>query len=211
MTALVDGRRVSVIGQPDILRNAYLAQEGDAALALRLLGGQRVLEWYIPDPLELATDEVPSLGDLTPAWVRWVPVQLAVTAFVVMLWRGRRLGRLVPEPLPVAVRAAETQEGRARLYRQSGARDRAASTLRTAALRRLAHRFQAAGTSPTLLADRIATATDRTAPSVQQTLLGPAPPDDAALVRLADELDAIEQDVSGVPRSTTTATTRDGR
>ncbi len=211
VTAVADGRRVSVIGQPDILRNAYLAQEGDAALALRLLGGQRALEWYIPDPLELATDEAPSLGDLTPDWVRWVPVQLAVTVVVVMLWRGRRLGRLVPEPLPVVVRAAETQEGRARLYRQSGARDRAAATLRTAALRRLAHRFQAAGNSPTLLADRISAATGRAAPSVQQTLLGPAPADDAALVRLADELDAIEQDVSGTHRSTTHATTRDGR
>jgi hypothetical protein len=210
-SAVAGGRRVTVIGQPDVLRNGYLAQEGNAALALRLLGAQSVLEWYMPDPLELKADEVPTLGELTPRWVRWVPAQLAVTALVVMLWRGPRLGRLVPEPLPVVVRAAETQEGRARLYRQAGARDRAASTLRTATLRRLARRFEATGSSPGLLADRVAAGTGRSAPSVQQTLLGPAPADDAALVRLADALDAIEQDVAGTRGPTTTATTRDGQ
>ena len=42
------------------------------------------------------------------------------------LWRARRLGPVVAEPLPVVVRAAETVEGRARLYRRGGARGQAA-------------------------------------------------------------------------------------
>ena len=41
-----------------------------------------------------------------------------------LLWRGRRLGRLVVEPLPVVVQAVESTESRGRLYRR--ARDRAA-------------------------------------------------------------------------------------
>ncbi|MFZ0159065.1 MAG: hypothetical protein WAL50_08570, partial [Kineosporiaceae bacterium] len=73
--------------------------------------------------------------------------------------------------------------------------------------RRLARRFEATGNSPGLLADRVAAGTGRSAASVQHTLLGPAPADDAALVRLADALDAIEQDVSGTGASTMTTTT----
>ena len=40
-----------------------------------------------------------------------------------MLWRGRRLGPLVVEPLPVVVKAVESTQGRGRLYRR--VRDRA--------------------------------------------------------------------------------------
>lgn len=190
-------RRITVIGQPDILRNRDLATDGNAALALRLLGQGSTLQWYVPDPAELTVDDAPTLDELTPRWVRWVPAQLALVVLVVVFWRGRRLGRLVPEPLPVVVRAAETAEGRARLYRQARARDRAAATLRTATVRRLARRFEAVGGTPEQLADRVAEATGRPAAEVRGTLLGPAPTDDASLVRLARALDEIEHDVGG--------------
>ena len=48
------------------------------------------------------------------------------------LWQARRLGPVVAERLPVVVRAAETVEGRGRLYRARRARDRAAAALRAA-------------------------------------------------------------------------------
>ena len=41
-----------------------------------------------------------SLRSLLPGWVGWVTFQLLVVVLVCMIWRGRRLGRLVPEPLP---------------------------------------------------------------------------------------------------------------
>lgn len=193
-----DGRTITVLGQADVLRNGHLAEQGNAALALRLLGAHDRLVWYLPDPLELSAGaQPPSVSDLTPPWVRWVTLQLLIALVVAMLWRARRLGKLVGEPLPIVVRAAEAQEGRARLYRQAGARDLAAATLRTATARRLATRLDVppdAG-APTLAA-LVAQVVNRPVEQVQALLLGPAPSDDAALVRLADQLDLLERDVS---------------
>jgi hypothetical protein len=189
-------RRVTVIGQGAVLRNEALTQQGNAALALRLLGHQPRLQWYLPNPAELSGEQAPTLSSLVPSWLRWATLQLGVACIVALAWRARRLGKLVTEPLPVVVRAAEAQEGRARLYRQAGGRGRAAATLRTAALRRLALRFDLhADADPAVLADLVAHTTGRDPRAVRAALLGPAPGNDAALVRLADEIDAIEQDV----------------
>jgi hypothetical protein len=119
---------------------------------------------------------------------------------VALLWRARRLGPVVREPLPVAVRSAETLLGRARLYRRARAADRAAATLRTATLRRLAARLAvppAAG--PEAVAVRVAAATGQDPQQVRQVLLGPAPADERALVRLADDLDHLERALPATP------------
>lgn len=194
------GRAVTVLGQGDVLRNGHLAEQGDAALALRLLGAHPRLTWYLPDALELSDGQrPPTTSQLLPRWVPWVVAQLGVTALVAILWRMRRLGRLVTEPLPVVVRAAETQEGRARLYRQAGARARAAAILRTATARRLVARLDVPpDVDAGAVADLAAQAIGQPPESVRATLLGPPPPDDAALVRLADRLDALEQAVAQV-------------
>ncbi len=193
-----DSRRIAVVGQPDLMRNAELDRAGNAALAVRLLGQRPRLQWYVPDPAELPVQESVSPLELLPDWVRWVPWQLALTAGVVMIWRGRRLGPLVSEPLPVVVRSAETHEGRARLYRRAGARDRAGAALRTASARRLAARLQAGSGTPTALADRVAHTLGRDPATVRSTLIGPAPDSDDALVALANELAGIEEDMAAM-------------
>jgi hypothetical protein len=192
------GRLITVIGQSDVLTNHYLGRDGNAALALATLGRQPRLIWYSPNPLEPnSAGQNRSLTDLLPDWVFWVIVQLAVVVAVVMLWRGRRLGRLVPEPLPVVVRAAETQEGRARLYRQASARGRAAATLRTGTLRTLAGRLTVPdGTTPEELIGLLAAATGQDPARLHGLLLGPAPATDSALIALADDLDALEHDLT---------------
>jgi hypothetical protein len=188
-----DGRRrVTVLGQPAVLTNDRLAEQGDAALALRTLGTNPSLIWYLPDPLDTGTTQL-SLSDLYPRWVRWVGWQLVIAVLVALVWRARRLGALVGEPLPVVVRAAETPQGRARLYRASRARDRAAATLRTAAIRRLARRLDVpAEATPGDVVRLIAASTGRPEPDVAGLLLGPVPQDDATLVWLADRLDELE-------------------
>ncbi|RYV49286.1 DUF4350 domain-containing protein, partial [Pengzhenrongella frigida] len=113
---VVDGaRRVVALGDPTVLTNASLTEEGNAALALRMLGRTSQLTWYVPSPADFgqaAAATGPGLGDLLPPWAGAVGLQLLLAAGVAGLWRGRRLGRLVTEPLPVTVRAAETTRGR---------------------------------------------------------------------------------------------------
>ena len=114
------GGTLRVIGQRDVLRNASVLTAGNAALSLRVLGSEPTLVWLLASPLDAATEQ-PSPLSLLPGWVGPLAAQLAVVALLAALWRGRRLGRLVPEPLPVVVRSAETAQGRAALYRQAGA------------------------------------------------------------------------------------------
>ena len=190
---------VTVLGQGRLLQNADLAREGDAALALHTLGHAASLRWYLPDPLELGVDEAPSTTDLLPGWVVWVFWQALLATGVALVWRARRLGRVVTEPLPVVVRSAETVEGRARLYRVSRSRDRAGALLRTAALRRLAGRLGVpVGAPPQEVARLAAAATGRQENEVAAVLLGAPPRDDGELVALATALDGVEAAVGSV-------------
>jgi hypothetical protein len=196
-------RSVTVLGQADLVRNDHLALNGNAALTLRVLGSQDQLLWFRPDPLALSADAAPELTDLLPDWVRWVPVQLLIAAIVAIAWRARRLGPLVTEPLPVIVRAAETQEGRARLYREVRANHRTAATLRTATARRLVARLDIpANAGPEYVSAAVADLTGRPDRTVRAILFGPAPTDDAQLLQLAADLDGLERaaDPSGSPK-----------
>ncbi|WP_432536067.1 DUF4350 domain-containing protein [Kineococcus arenarius] len=184
-----------VLGQGDVLTNRYAALEGDAALSLRTLGASPTVVWYLPDPLDTDSPTVP-LTSLAPGWVAPAGALLLVAGLTTALWRGRRLGRLVGEPLPVVVRAAETVEGHGRLYAGARAGDRAARALRAATLRRLrlVVRLDAAAGAGDV-ADQVARLTGTPAQQVLALLDGPAPADDAALVRLATDLDALERRV----------------
>ena len=115
-------------------------------------------------------------------------VQLAIVVVLLALWRMRRLGPLVTEPLPVVVRACETVEGHGRLYRSRRARDRAAAALRGAALGRIVTRLG-------LPRQELASRTGRDSGEIRAVLFGPVPADEAALVRLAADLDALEGQV----------------
>jgi len=188
-------RRVTVLGSADILTNRRLDENGNAALATGLLGRTPRLVWYRP-VLEQAGEEGVPLTDLLPGWAGPVAAQLLVAAGVAALWRGRRLGPVVAEPLPVVVRSAEAVEGRARLYRRGRARGHAAAALREAACERLRHGLGLPrGSDVTAVASAAATRSGRPEPQVVALLSGPPPDDDPALVRLADDLDALEQEV----------------
>lgn len=192
-----DGRRTTLVGSGAALSNDRLADAGDAALAVGLLGRRAVLVWWTPDPLDGADGvNAPSLLDLLPDGVRLAAVQLLVVLGVVVLWRGRRFGRLVPERLPVVVRAVETTHGRAQLYRKARARGRAAQVLRAATVRRLASRLGLAARAPVPeVVSAVAAAIGRPAVEVAALLVGPDPDDDASLVTLARSLHDLETEV----------------
>src|SRR5205085_986535 len=112
-----DGRRVTVLGSALTLQNDHLGAEGDAALALGILGDRATVQWVIPQLPVNADRHRRGVISLLPPRLLWALLQLLVVVVVVALWRARRLGRVVVEPLPVVVRSTETVEGRARLLR----------------------------------------------------------------------------------------------
>ncbi|MCW2672206.1 MAG: hypothetical protein JWP14_795 [Frankiales bacterium] len=191
---------VVLLGSGRALSNQRLGDDGDAELGLRLLGQGSTVRWLVPDPNRVVEGErkATSFGDLLPSWVHAAETWLLVLAVVVIAWRGRRLGRVVPEPLPVVVRAAETVEGRGRLYRAAGARDAAGEALRSGTRDRLGKRL-GAGRHPTpeALVELVSRRSSRAAADVQALLYGPPPVDDDALVHLARDLDALTKEVSG--------------
>jgi hypothetical protein len=195
--SLPDGRAVTIVGDGTAFTNDAIASDGNAALALNLLGANPEVVWFSPDPdAAPAPDGTTGLSDLLPPWVGIVLAQLVVAVLVAALWRGRRLGPVVTEQLPVAVRAAETTEGRARLYRRRRARGRAADHLRAASMARLAGPLglPASSTHDAVVA-RVAARSGWSPTDVATLLYGAAPQDDAGLVRLASALDGLERQV----------------
>ncbi len=190
------GRTVTLLGSPQALTNDRFDELGNAALALGLLGQNDRLLWYLPSLGDVSAGEQRTFYELVPDGFWWGLVQALFAVLVLMFWRARRLGPVVPEPLPVVVRAAETVEGRARLYRRAGARDKAAAALRAGALRRLTPLMSLPRSAePPAVVDAVAARTRRTAPDLAALLYGAAPADDAALVRLAGDLDALEREI----------------
>ncbi|WP_020662394.1 DUF4350 domain-containing protein [Amycolatopsis benzoatilytica] len=188
---------VTVLGAADALTNDKVATEGNAAFGMRLLGDHQKLVWYVPSIEDLAAHSgKKSFFELIPAGWRYGAFTAGIAVVLLALWRARRLGPVVREPLPIAVRSAETAEGRARLYRRGGATGHAAETLREAARARLRTRLglpRDAG--PPAIVETVSARTGRAPSAVGAVLYGGPPPDEAALVRLADELDAVEREV----------------
>ncbi|MGW0362354.1 DUF4350 domain-containing protein [Streptomyces sp. NPDC002990] len=191
-----------LLGSETILLNEHLAEEGNASLALQLLGSRPDLVWYMPSLADSDPDGGPggekSLLELVPAGWSWAVLQLFIAAALAAFWRARRLGPLVTEKLPVLIRASEATEGRARLYRKAGARDRAATVLRAATRERLAALVGVPHTrahEPTALVPAVSARLTGEARDLTTLLFGSTPTDDAALVALADHLDALEREV----------------
>ncbi len=197
LVARVDrGVPTYAVAGTDLFTNEQVSRADNAAVALRLLGQHDRLVWYVPDPRDVAPGDAGSLraqlpGGLLPAL--WL---LGFTVLATMLWRGRRLGPLVVEPLPVVVKAVESTQGRGRLYRRVRDRGHAAEILRAATRRRLTTRLRLPGsTDHRHLVTAVVGATGRDPAHLHDLLLSRPVPDDTALTRLADDLAALEKEV----------------
>ncbi len=200
LAVLPGPRRISVLADASPLTNRSLADEGDAALAIRLLGRHPDLVWYLPSPddlgIERSSGSSTSLNDLVPPWLSVLGLLALAVVAAAAVWRGRRLGPVVSERLPVVVRAGETTRGRARLYRRARAYGHAAAALRAGAAARSAARLglpRSADRTATVAA--VSHATGRTAADVDHLLYGSSPTDDRGLAELARELDHLESEV----------------
>ena len=194
------GSTVTVLGSGGPFTNERLAEEGNAALGMNLIGARSSAVWLLPAPPPPGSGRK-SFSDLVPFGVKLAVLQAIIAVVLVALWRARRLGPVVVEPLPVVVRSAEAVEGRARLYRARGAGDRAALALRAGALERLTALLgmpRSAASDPAMSAEIIAgisAHTGQAQATIGAALYGPPPVDDAGLVRLAGYLDELERQV----------------
>ncbi|WP_030907325.1 DUF4350 domain-containing protein [Streptosporangium amethystogenes] len=189
-------RKVTVTGDGQFMTNLRLTEDGNAALATNLAGGRPTLIWLTPPETTSAARGEADFYDLIPSGVKWAVLQVLVAVLLLALWRGRRLGPVVAERLPVVVRAAETVEGRARLYRARRARDRAAAALRAGFVDRVTPRLGLpSGAGTDALVNAIAERTGQPAPHVGAALYGPPPLDEAGLVALAEYMDIVERQV----------------
>ena len=192
---------VSILGTTTALSNDAIADRGNAALALHLLGEKSNLVWYIPSPADIAGGEPPTLAELTPTWVSPAIALTVIAVVLAALWRGRRLGPLVVENLPVTVRASETMRGRARLYERSSARLHALDSLRLGTIARVAVLCglgQSASVEGIIAAS--AALTGRDPATVRSILIDAVPLNDRELVALSDELLTLERDVTTAVR-----------
>ena len=184
-----DGVPVQLVGGGT--DNANLATEGNAAFAMNVFGANPGIIWL------MARAEQPAGAaghpTLLPPWWAMAVTQCAVAFVIVAIWRGRRLGPILSEPLPVRVRAAETVEGHGRLYSRLNARDRAAEALRAGAIARLSRAF-GHPEDPAALSEAVARRTGRDPAQVRRVLFEAVPGSDDELVNLAKYLDRLEQE-----------------
>lgn len=129
-----------VLADGSALMNQNLAVAGNAAFSLNLLSTSDEVIWFIPSPTDpgLTDGNAASLGDLLPKWIAPTVWQALVVFVVLALWRGRRLGPLIRESLPIIIPAHETDEGYASLLQRNGQAGVAAAALREASMSRLA-------------------------------------------------------------------------
>lgn len=195
---LVDDRndaRVVLIEGRALFTNDHLAENGNAALGLALLGQTRHAVWYVPSltDSDIEAQSTDTLAALTPEWVTLAILLLLLAGALAAIARGRRFGPLVAETLPVTVRASETMHGRARLTAKAGDAAHAAAALREGTIRRLASRL---GLSPrstaTEAADAAADMLRIPRGSLHELLGGELPRDDAELVETARRLAELE-------------------
>lgn len=188
------GVRQVILGNREMLSNAQIRNLDHAAVAMRIFGAHKKVVWYTGED-SLAAKSNGSTPLWPPYWLGPLTLGLAGTVVALMLWRGRRLGRLAVEPLPVIVRANETTLARGRLYRRAKDPGHAAHVLQTACCRRLAAGL---GLSPTSSVDTVAAAAAQASgwPGEQvYRELTRRPADNADLTALARALTALEREV----------------
>ncbi len=185
-----------IVGFASALTNRYITEEANAATGLRLLGSTDELIWVIPGISDAGDQPPQSLLDVLPEAVVPATALGLVALFLLTLVRGRRLGKVTTEPLPVVIHAIETTTSRGRLYQEAKDRQRALASLQLAARRRLASRLGLSkGSTPEELVQAVAHATGRHTQEIHRLLVDPTVNNDATLVQIARDMRSLEDGI----------------
>ena len=184
-----------VIGVGSALSNRHITEDSHAGVAVRALGASPRVIWYYPT-LADAYGAGGGPDDGQPRALAPMMLLLGLVVLTLAVVRGRRLGRLVPERLPVVVRAIETTQSRAALYRRADDRERSAAILRIRTVTTLRRRLGVdPAEPPSALATAIVAVTGEPRGRIEYLLYGPTPSTREALLNLARDLDDLTERV----------------
>jgi hypothetical protein len=189
---------VVALGGSGILVNRSLDEGDNAPVAAGLLAPEPGTRVAVLDPNAPvgAGEGDTALSDLVSPGVKRALLQLGLAFLVFLVWRGRRLGRPVPEPQPVAVAGSELVSAVGGLLQRAGSPQHAADLLRNDLRRDLVSRL---GLPPNLpgpaLVEVLAARTGLDADRLGAAL-GPRPvSSDGELLVVAQLLDAVRKEV----------------
>jgi hypothetical protein len=191
------------LGGAGVWTNARLDQDDNAALAVDLLapGTADHVDVLVASPA--GSGSTSPLGLLSPR-LKPALIELVIAFVLLALWRGRRLGRPVAETDPVQIAGSEIVVAVGDLLGRTRNRDAAARQLRVGARAWLGERVGVGPrATPEQIADAIAArmVVDR---DVVLDLLVDAPvADETALVRLAQSLAQLRQEIAHGRSATT--------
>jgi hypothetical protein len=190
---------VVAVGGAGAFVNDRLDSEDNAALAANIAvprEGTRVAFLERDNPGTAEGDK--SLADLVPTRVRMALIQLLVGFVVFALWRGRRLGRPVPEVQQVEIAGSELVVAVGNLLQKAGRPEVAAERLRADLHRDLTARLGLSpNTPPDVVADLAAARTGADRDEVARALAGPSPTTPEGLVTAAREVEEVRTAVLG--------------
>lgn len=176
--------------------NEQITRLDNAGVGVRMLGAGSDVLWYVPSRKDVAPSEAkPGTPDI-PRAIGPLIALACVALLAAMLWRGRRFGKLVVEPLPAVVKAIETTQARGRLYHRARDIPRTAALLRDHTTRRLAKSLGLpARTDVAVVIDAAATASGVDRATLGNLLAGGLPGTDDQLLQYANDLARIEEEV----------------
>jgi hypothetical protein len=194
VSGTIGAGRVISVGSPTPFLNDALDDRDHSLLAAGLMvpeDGAQVTVLERPPPGEGDDD----LTDLVSDGVKAALVQLALAFAVYAVFRARRLGRPVPEPLPVPIAGSELTAAVGELMQQRRDPTRAARVIQQDTRRQLARRLGLpVDATAQAVADAVSARVDTGADHVLDLLNRPSVEDERALVDLIRDLDAIRQE-----------------
>lgn len=171
-------KQTILLGNAYALTNRHLASKDSAALGLALVGNNKNVIWADPRAADLKGQQGTSgeggrRGGIPPqlSWLNLLAWWSVFLAIVAAFWRGRRLGRIVVEYLPVMVRASETAKGLGRSYSVSASHERSLELLQSAAALRIAKKLGVPSYTPrSELISVVASALGRSSEDIESVL-----------------------------------------
>lgn len=182
----------------DIFKNESITDYDNAAAALTLLGSNEKLIWYFPQP-DTNFNIDPTAGTywvFFPDWFFPASYLLLFITLAVMVWKGRRFGRLATERLPITIKSTETTRSLGRLYERSSDTGVTLTHLQDDTRRRLIRLLNLPPTtSEEIVVTAIANRTERDPDQVRHLLYGSLGGPESHMLGLANELAALIQEV----------------